>query len=173
MKPKHHKAVFFDRDGVLNVDTGYPHKTNDCILIPDAPLALKLVNDRGYHAYIVTNQGGIALGLYNENDMHEFNATLIQKLAEKGGEISDVAFCPHHPDAQNPELRDCQCRKPKPAMLLDLATRHNIDLAQSIMVGDRTTDIDAANAAGCKGFLFNQNNLYDFIKPIMENLDNE
>ncbi len=165
-----HKAVIFDRDEVLNIDIGYPHRVEDCKIIPGADLALKLVNDRGYKAYIATNQGGIALGYYDENAMHKFNEELKRQLGAAGGVISGVAFCPHHPRSPNPALHDCACRKPKPGMLLALAEQYHIDLKASLMIGDRVTDVEAGEAAGCTGHLFTGGNLFDFLTPIMDEL---
>lgn len=162
------KAVFFDRDGVLNIDTGYPHRIDDCEMINGADQALAFVNQSGFQAFIVTNQGGIGLGLYSEDAMTRFNDVLQEKLVSHGGVISDIAFCPHHPDAPDDRMRACTCRKPKPGMVSMLAEKHDINLGQSIMIGDRQTDIEAAEAAGCEGFLFEGGNLYDFIKPIMD-----
>ena len=165
-----HKAVIFDRDEVLNVDIGYPHRIEDCHMMPGADHALKLVNDHGYKAYIATNQGGIALGYYDEAGMMAFNHALLQKLTAQGGVISGIAFCPHHPKAPNPTLHDCDCRKPKPGMLFDLAARYHIALEDSLMIGDRSTDIAAGEAAGCTSYLFKGGNLYDFLKPVMDDL---
>jgi D-glycero-D-manno-heptose 1,7-bisphosphate phosphatase len=162
------KAIFFDRDGVLNVDTGYPHRIEDCQMITGADKALRLVNDCGYLAFIVTNQGGIALGLYDHADLDTFNTLLLRHLTAEGGIITDIAYCPHHPQSENPALRECSCRKPKPGMLTELAKKHNIDLGASIMIGDRDIDITAAEAAGCRGYLFENTDLYVFIKPLLD-----
>ena len=162
------KAVFFDRDGVLNVDGGYTHRIEDCALIDGAADAVKLVNRHGYLAFVVTNQGGIALGLYTEDDLHVFNQTLFQKIHNaSGGVITDAAFCPHHPKSENLLMQDCDCRKPSPKMILDLAQKHNIDLAQSIMIGDRDTDVEAGQSAGCRTILFNGGRLDDALKPLI------
>ena len=162
------KAVFFDRDGVLNIDTRYPHLIEDCVMIDGADHALKLVNQSGFDAFIVTNQGGIGLGLFDRHALKVFNDALLKKLSKHGGVITDIAFCPHHPEANEVEMRDCGCRKPKPGMITTLAQQHEINLAESIMIGDRDTDVEAAHAAGCSGFLFDGGNLYDFMKSIMD-----
>jgi D-glycero-D-manno-heptose 1,7-bisphosphate phosphatase len=164
------KAVFFDRDGVLNVDTGYPHRVEDCQMVTGADKALRLVNDLGYLAFIVTNQGGIALDLYDHADLDKFNTALLRHLTAGGGIITDIAHCPHHPESENPALRECSCRKPKPGMIIDLAEKHNINLDASILIGDRDKDIAAAKAAGCRGYLFKNTDLYAFIKPIMDDV---
>ena len=160
------RAVFFDRDGVLNIDHGYTHKPEDCILIEGAADAIRLVNDHGYLAFVVTNQGGIALGLFDVDALHQFHDVLYQKIYDiAGGVITDTAFCPHHPKSQNPDLQSCDCRKPSPLMILNLAEKHHINLAQSIMIGDRDTDVQAGQAAGCQTILFTEGRLDDALKP--------
>ena len=168
MSNNHKKAVFFDRDGVLNIDTGYPHRVEDCHMIDGADDALKFVNDHGYSAFIVTNQGGIGLGMYDEDALNSFNKTLLRFIEKKGGVISDIAHSPHHPNSEDEHLRGSEMRKPNPGMLLMLAEKYNIDLAHSFMIGDRETDMQAAAAAGCDGYLFEGGNLYDFIRDVME-----
>ena len=170
MRNNLHKAVFFDRDEVLNVDTGYPHRVDECQMISGADYALKMVNDCGYRAYIVTNQGGIGLELYTEADMDEFNKELQRQLGAQGGIISGIAFCPHHPNSPDARMRKCECRKPKPGMLFAIAKQYQVDLNESIMIGDRQTDIDAAETAGCTGYLFTGGDLFEFIQPVMDKL---
>ena len=162
------KAIFFDRDGVLNIDTGYPHKVEDCTMIDGADHAIKLVNDHGFKVFIVTNQGGIGLGLFDEAALHQFHDALLAKLTAQGGVITDIAFCPHHPKAVDAAMQDCLCRKPKPGMITTLAQRHGIEPQGSIMIGDRETDVAAGHAAGCDAYLFGGGSLYDFMKPIMD-----
>lgn len=167
-QPARKRAVFFDRDGVLNVDDGYTHRIEDCVLIDGAADAVRMVNAHGYLAFVVTNQGGIALGLYSEKDLMAFNTYLFQMIHDAGGGvITDAAFCPHHPKSENPLMQQCNCRKPSPKMILDLAQKYNIDLAQSIMIGDRDTDVDAGQSAGCRTILFKAGRLDDALKPLM------
>ena len=162
------RAVFFDRDGVLNVDHGYTHRIEDCALIPGAAEAVRMVNDHGYLAFVVTNQGGIALGYYGETDLHHFNEALFSMIHHaSGGVITDTAFCPHHPKAENPDVQDCPCRKPSPQMIIRLAQQHHIDLSQSIMIGDRDSDVEAGIAAGCRSVLFTGGRLDDALKPLI------
>ena len=166
--PAQKRAVFFDRDGVVNVDDGYTHRIEDCALINGAADAVRMVNSHGYLAFVVTNQGGIALGLYTEDDLYAFNQTLFQKIHDaSGGVITDTAFCPHHPKSENPLMQHCDCRKPSPKMILDLAQKHDINLAQSIMIGDRDTDVEAGQSAGCRAVLFNGGRLDDALKPLI------
>lgn len=148
------RAIFLDRDGVINVDTGYPHKIEDCQLIPGAAAAIRRARDEGYMILVVTNQGGIALGYYDEAALNRFNNHLAAQLAEDGAKLDAITFCPHHPSSPDPSQRECSCRKPKPGMLLGLAREHNINMAASAMIGDRITDIEAGEAAGVRAFLF-------------------
>jgi len=159
-------AVFFDRDGVLNVDTGYTYRVEDCQLIPGAAAAVRMANDAGYKTLVVTNQGGIALGYYTQDMMLTFHDHLTALIhAKTGGVIDDLRFCPHHPNAADQALKHCDCRKPSPKMILDLAAKHHIDLAASIMIGDRDTDVEAGEAAGCRGVLFTGGRLDLALKP--------
>ena len=156
-------AIFLDRDGTLTVDHGYTHRISDFAFLPGVEAGLRRAYAAGLRLFIVTNQGGIALGEFSEAAMHGFHRHLQQRLAETilnidrgggkgGGEvITDIAFCPHHPDAPDPSRRQCDCRKPKPGMLHTLARRHGIDLTQSVLIGDRDSDMAAARAAGCRG----------------------
>ncbi len=165
------RCIFFDRDGVLNVDYGYTHRLQDCVLIEGAAAAVHLARSFDYKIFIVTNQGGIALGLYDAAAMMAFNSHLIGLLSDSPiiatPIIDDIAFCPHHPDALNTAERLCDCRKPKPGMLLTLARRHDIDLSQSLMIGDKQSDVAAGLAAGCKSHLFSGGRLDDFIRPLL------
>ena len=166
------KAVFFDRDGVLNIDHGYTHRVEDCALIDGAAEAVRMVNDHGYLAFVVTNQGGIALGLYSEADMQAFHQHLFQRIHDaSGGVITDTRFCPHHPKSEDPSLQDCTCRKPSPKMILDLAQQHNIDLSQSVMIGDRDTDVEAGQSAGCQTVFFKGGRLDDALKPLISTIE--
>jgi D-glycero-D-manno-heptose 1,7-bisphosphate phosphatase len=163
-----HKALFLDRDGVLNVDMGYTHQLKDFALINGADDAVALAHAKGYKVFIVTNQGGIALGYFDQVALEAFHDKLLAALKVKGGVITDIAVCPHHPDSDNPMMRDCQCRKPSPKMILDLAAQHQIDLSRSIMVGDKDSDVEAGFAAGCQAFLFEGGRLDKFITPLLE-----
>lgn len=161
------KGLFLDRDGVLNVDTGYTYRVDDLTMVEGADDAILMAHEAGYKIFIVTNQGGIGLGYYTAEMMHLFHDALIGQITAKGGVITEVAFCPHHPNAILPADQTCDCRKPSPGMIQRLAKAHHIDLAASIMIGDRQTDIDAGHAAGCKAFLFAQGRLDQFLKPLL------
>jgi D-glycero-D-manno-heptose 1,7-bisphosphate phosphatase len=145
------KAVFLDRDGVINKDNGYVHIVDDFEYIDgvfEACLALKKM---GYLLVVVTNQSGIARGMYSEDDFHHLTEWMDWNFADKGVELDGIYYCPHHPEKGLGEYKqDCDCRKPKPGMLIDAAQFLKIDLSQSVMVGDKADDIRAARAAGLK-----------------------
>lgn len=145
------KAVFLDRDGVINKDTGYVHNVDDFEYIEgvfEACLALKKM---GYLLVVVTNQSGIARGMYSEDDFHHLTEWMDWNFADKGVDLDGIYYCPHHLEKGIGEYKqDCDCRKPKPGMLISAAQFLKIDLSQSVMVGDKADDIRAAHAAGIK-----------------------
>ena len=143
-------AIFLDRDGVLNVDTGYVYRLEDLKLLPGVPAALAALKSAGYLLIVVTNQSGVARGLYEMADVEAFHRALSRALLAAGSVApDDYLVCPHHPEAAVPDFRlDCDCRKPKPGMLKAAADRYGIDLAGSAMIGDRPSDMAAGQAAG-------------------------
>lgn len=162
-------AVFLDRDGVLIVDSGYPHLEEHLVLIPGAADAVRRLNALGYLVVIVTNQSGVARGLFSEDQMHAFNALLVRRLAAKGARIGAVYACPFHDEAQDPRWfhPDHPDRKPNPGMILKATAEHCIDLARSFLIGDRQSDLEAARRAGVSGFLFESGNLDDFVRDLL------
>ena len=148
-------AVFLDRDQTLNIDHGYTHLADDFAWMPGAPEALQLFHRRGIACFIVTNQGGIGREVYTVAQMQAFNDHLVAQAGLAGGRILDIAHCPHHPEAPAPAMQTpCRCRKPEPGLILGLADKWNIDLAASVMIGDRDSDVAAGRAAGCHAYLF-------------------
>jgi D-glycero-D-manno-heptose 1,7-bisphosphate phosphatase len=146
------KAVFLDRDGVINEvqsrRVAFVNTAQDLYLLPWAAEAIKLLNDLDFKVFIVTNQGGIGLGYMTEQALIEIHIRLLELLQDvAGARIDDIAFCPDKPNAYS------HCRKPKPTMILKLAEKHQIDLSRSFTVGDRGTDIQAGRAAGTKTVL--------------------
>ncbi|WP_456479205.1 D-glycero-beta-D-manno-heptose 1,7-bisphosphate 7-phosphatase [Nautilia sp.] len=156
------KAAFLDRDGVINVDTGYVGKIEDFKFKEGIFELLKLLQDLDFALFVVTNQSGIARGYYTEKDFYKLTEWMIDEFRKKGIEIKDVRFCPHHPDITGM----CECRKPKPGMILDLAEKYGVDLKNSIMIGDSDRDLEAAKRAGIKKTFKVQDGLYDIIKKI-------
>ena len=159
-------GAFLARDGVLIEDSGYPHLDEDLRLIPGAAAAVKRLNDLGYRTVIVTNQSGVARGLFDEDRMHAFNALLLQRLADEGARIDAVYACPFHAEATVARYRhpDHPDRKPNPGMLLRAIAEHDIDPARSFMVGDQPSDMEAARRAGVKGLRFEGGDLDSFLR---------
>ena len=162
-------AVFLDRDGVLIEDSGYPHRPEHLKLIPGVGAAVRRLNLSGYLTVIVTNQSGVARGMFSEDQMHAFNGMLVRRLAQDGAVINAVYACPFHPDAQDERYRhpDHPDRKPNPGMLLRAIADHAIDPAKSFMIGDQPRDIEAARRAGVSGFLFQGGNLDVFVRELL------
>lgn len=144
-------AVFLDRDGVLNLDKGYVHRVEDLVLLPGVGDAVAALKKLGYLLCVVSNQSGVARGLYTEADVKKFNDALNAALRNGSGGTGVDAFyvCPHHPDAAVAAYKkDCDCRKPKAGLIERAVKEHNVDVTRSYMVGDRPDDVEAALAAG-------------------------
>lgn len=145
------KAIFLDRDGVINQEVNYLHKIEDFKFTDNCISALKILQSAGYKLFIVTNQAGIGRGYYSESDFHNLMNWVNAELVKHGVHITDIEFCPHHPtEANGIYKRNCSCRKPKPGMLLNLIGKHNVDVSKSFMVGDKFSDLEAAEAADIK-----------------------
>jgi D-glycero-D-manno-heptose 1,7-bisphosphate phosphatase len=143
------RAAFIDRDGVLNEERVFVHRREDFVLLPGAVAALRLLKEAGYLLVVVTNQSGIARGFYSEADYLALTEHMRAELAAEGVGLDGVEHCPHLPDAPVERYRlDCDCRKPKPGMLLRAAQALHIDPGASFLVGDRLSDIEAGQAAG-------------------------
>lgn len=143
------KAAFLDRDGVINLDRAYVHRWDEFEFVPGAVEAMRRLREAGYTLVVVTNQSGLARGMYTEAQYQALTTQMRQALAEAGAEVAGVYHCPHHPKGKVPELAvDCGCRKPEPGMILQAAKELGLSLADSIMVGDKPSDIQAARAAG-------------------------
>lgn len=161
-------AAFLDRDGVINQDTGYIHRAAEFVWIDGAMETIRYLNQRQYLVFVVTNQAGIARGLYGEADVLALHAWVNAKLAASGAWIDAFYFCPHHPTEGNPAYRrECDCRKPAPGMLLRAMREWSVDPANSFLVGDRASDLAAASAAGISGHLFPGGDLLSFVRKIV------
>ena len=144
------RAVFLDRDGVVNEEISFLHKAEDLRLILRAGEAIALLNKENVDVILVTNQPAIAKGLCTEEGLADIHKRLSEMLAEKGAHIDAIYYCPHHPKDGSDEYRMvCDCRKPKPGMLLKAQKERDIDLKSSFMVGDKISDIKAGKLAGC------------------------
>ena len=147
-------AIILDRDGTLCRDAVYLSRFEDFEPLPAVDAALRLLQDSGYRLFVATNQSGVARGYFPLETVEALNSEIHQYFLERGVNIEDFAVCPHHPQGTVPEYTlDCDCRKPKPGMLLELARKHNLDLSRSFMVGDMPRDAQAGLAAGTEGVL--------------------
>ena len=138
------KCCFFDRDGVANVEVDYLHEPEKTVLEQGFAEAVRLAHENGYLAILITNQAGVARGLFPEEDIHKVYEKIQSLLGETGEKLDAMYYCPHYPEGV------CNCRKPAPGMILKAAEEWNIDLSQSLMIGDRITDAQCGKNAGCK-----------------------
>lgn len=156
-------ALFFDRDGVLNVDVNYAYQPEQITWVEGALETVAAAKKAGYLTFVVTNQAGVARGLYSENDVRTLHIWMQGEFNKAGGTIDAFAYCPHHPEFSG----TCLCRKPKPGMLLDLMNRFAVDKTRSFLVGDKESDVEAAFAAGIKGTLFMGGHLLAHIRDFL------
>jgi len=143
------KAVFLDRDGVINIDTGYVSHSDDFVFIEGVIEACKAIKEKGYEIVIITNQSGIARGYFSEDDFMTLTEWMDWSFADKGIDIDGVYFCPHHPEKGLGDYKQvCDCRKPQPGMIISAQKHLKIDLSQSYLVGDKLSDLQAGKNAG-------------------------
>ena len=158
-------AVFLDRDGTLNADTGYLHRIEDFRWMPQAREAIRYLNDRGYLVFVVTNQSGVARGYYTEEDVARLHAWMREDLRRLGAHVDDIRYCPHLPDATVERYRQvCGCRKPAAGMLTDLLAAWPVDRGGSLMIGDKPSDLAAAAAAGIRGVRYQGGSLLELCR---------
>ena len=164
------RAIFFDRDGVLNEEVGYLWEIEKFKWVDGAREAIKFCNERGILTIVVTNQGGIARGLYTAREVDNLHDFMQRSLAEDGAHIDGFYYCPHHPEGVVKEFSVvCECRKPKPGMILRACEDFKINPAQAILFGDTERDIAAAEAAGLRaGIFFTGGNLLEAVRQHME-----
>ena len=160
-------AVFLDRDGVLNHDDGYVGKRAAFRWIDGAQAAVKAINDSGAFVFVVTNQSGVARGLYGESDIVALHEELDEELAKAGAHIDDLRYCPFHEDGVvGTYRRTSDWRKPAPGMILDLVDKWPVNREASFLIGDKDSDCEAAAAAGIPGYKFGGGNLLEFLFSI-------
>ena len=155
--PKHppkQPAAFLDRDGTLNVDVGYPDSLEKIVLIPGAVEAVRLLNRAGYAVVVVSNQSGVARGYFDEARVQAINRGVAEMFAQAGARIDGFYYCPHLPEAAVARYRRaCGCRKPAPGMLQKAVREMHLDLARSLIIGDKYSDIAAGKALGLQAVL--------------------
>lgn len=162
------RAAFFDRDGVLNEDIGFAHRPDQIAWMPGAREAVKRLNDAGFLVFVVTNQGGVARGLYSEEHVRTLHRWMQGELRAVGAHVDAFYHCPHHPDHGEPPYRtDCRCRKPEPGMLLQAMAEWPVEPQGSFLVGDRETDVQAAQRAGIEGTLYRGGDLDVLVAGIL------
>jgi D-glycero-D-manno-heptose 1,7-bisphosphate phosphatase len=160
-------AAFLDRDGVIHEDRGYVIDPRDIHWMPGAIDAIRYLNEAGYYVFVVTNQSGIARGLYSEGDVVALFDFLRSEMAAQGARFDDYRYCPYHPEGTVARYRlESDWRKPAPGMLIDLMKHWPVDIAGSFLVGDRDSDIAAATAAGLPGHLYAGGDLLEFVRRI-------
>ncbi len=148
------QGVFFDRDGTINVEKGYVYRTEDFDYIPGALAALRLVSERKIKIYIVTNQAGIAKGIYTETDFKALTKNMLDYMATYGIEIADVLYCPHHPEGTVPAYRKvCTCRKPNAGLLQAVIDKEGFAPDVLALIGDKNSDIEAGRKLGIRTYL--------------------
>jgi len=151
---KKNSAIFLDRDGTINEEVGYLDSADKLRIIPAAFEAVRQINASGMKAVVITNQAGVAKGLFTEEFVREINEQIQSALLAQGALIDRFYFCPHHPTEGNDPYRlICDCRKPEPGLLLQAAVDLNIDLARSYFIGDRLRDVETAHRVCAKGVL--------------------
>ena len=160
------KAIFFDRDGVLNEEVGYLFEIEKFKWIDGAKETIKLCNEKNFLAVVVTNQSGVARNFYTEDDVKKIHDFMQEELKKIDARIDAFYYCPHHPEGVVEKYKKiCDCRKQKPGMILQAAKDFDIDLKNSILFGDSQRDLDAAKNAGLKaGIFFGGGNLFDLAK---------
>jgi len=140
-------AIFMDRDGTVSEEIGYMYHTDLYRPFPWAGPAIRKINESGMKAVLITNQSGIERGYFPESQVHEVHAILRSELARHNATLDAIYFCPHHPET------GCDCRKPRPGMLLRAQHELGIDLSRSFVIGDKYVDVGVAHAAGAKSIL--------------------
>jgi D-glycero-D-manno-heptose 1,7-bisphosphate phosphatase len=149
-----HRAVFLDRDGTINEEVGYVNHIGRFHLLPRAGQAIRLLNQHGWKAVVITNQSGVARGYFPESLVHQVHQEMRDLLKKEGAHLDGIYYCPHHPDIGIPPYRQtCRCRKPATGLIEEAVKELDLDPARSYIVGDRGADIEFARHAGVKAIL--------------------
>lgn len=162
------KATFFDRDGVLNIDSGYVGTTEQFCWLPGAKETLQRLTLLGYTNIVVTNQSGVARGYYTEEAVRQLHRWMCSEVARAGGNIAAVYYCPYLEGALIPAYnKKSDWRKPEPGMVLQACKDYDIDKTRSFLIGDSVRDIQCGQRAGVESYLFMGDNLYEFVNRIL------
>lgn len=164
-----HKAVFLDRDGVINKERkDYVKSVNEFVIFDNVSQAIKLLKKNGYLVIVITNQSAINRNLLSHSTLKKIHDTLENYLENHGTALDGIYYCPHRPDEV------CSCRKPKPGLLLKASTDFDVDLKNSWMIGDCEKDVEAAKSVGCNWILLKKDlNLLDAVKMLLQNVEND
>jgi D-glycero-D-manno-heptose 1,7-bisphosphate phosphatase len=157
------KAIFLDRDGVINFERGYTHRLEDFVILPDLVENLHMYLEKGYLLIVVSNQSGVAKGLYTQAEVETIHSFLTNELTKNNIHLSEIYYCIHHPDVSK-----CICRKPDSLFVEKALARFNIDPSKSFFIGDKERDVKAAEKAGVKGILIEANSPLKLISHIIE-----
>jgi D-glycero-D-manno-heptose 1,7-bisphosphate phosphatase len=161
----HRPAAFLDRDGILNRDDGYVHRPDQIVWVDGAIDAVRWLNDSGFYVFVITNQGGVAHGYYEEQHVHDLHGWMQDEMQRHGAHIDSFEHCPYHPNGVVERYRaESEFRKPSPGMILKLQREWTTDPERSFVIGDRDTDVQAAIAAGIAGYKFEGGNLVEFLQ---------
>lgn len=146
------KAIFLDRDGVINVERGFTYRLEDFVILPDLIETLQIFLQNGFLLIVVSNQSGVAKGLYTQNDVETIHSFLTNELTKSDIHLSEIYYCIHHPDVSK-----CICRKPDSLFIEKALARFDIDPSRSFFIGDKDRDVEAAEKAGVPGILIEAN----------------
>ena len=164
MKNKGVPAVFFDRDGTLNVDIHYLHRPEDFIWTPDAPAAIRRLNECG----ILTNQSGVARGYYPEEDVRRLHDWMNEELKKEGAHLDALFYCPHHTEGKIPEYtKACNCRKPATGMIDAACAKYHIDRMRAVLIGDSESDMECAKRARLRGVRYEGGSLLEVVERVL------
>jgi len=148
------RAVFLDRDGTIIEDVGYLSDICQIRILPGAAEAIRLLKHNGFKVIIVTNQAGVAKGYFSEEKLQEINTRLLETMSEQGAHVDKIYYCPHHTEGTVEEYKkECSWRKPNPGMIEAAAREYDLDITNSFMIGDKSSDIEAGRRAGCRTIL--------------------